>query len=119
MVVNETPGITQKALGKALHVTPSTIKRFIEKLAFKGLVTNRTEGKTVRIELTPAGQEKMSAIQQSLKNLFNRYSDILGNEDRKKMTSLLYEHGKKLEEHVWLRLWGALGTPMFNFKIVQ
>lgn len=100
MVVNEQPGITQKDLGQALHVAPSTITRFIEKLANKGLVTSRTEGKSTRIDLTPAGTEKIAAIQQCLKNLYGRYSEILGKEEGKQMTSMLYEYGKKLEKHV-------------------
>ena len=45
MAVQEQPGITQKELGEALHVTPSTITRFIEKLVYKGLATTRSEGK--------------------------------------------------------------------------
>ncbi|WNR43070.1 MarR family winged helix-turn-helix transcriptional regulator [Paenibacillus roseipurpureus] len=47
MAVHEQPGISQKELGEALHLTPSTITRFIEKLIHKELVLSRNRGKAV------------------------------------------------------------------------
>ncbi|MFC4779199.1 MarR family winged helix-turn-helix transcriptional regulator [Paenibacillus sp. GCM10023252] len=96
MAVEEKPGITQKELGEALHVTPSTITRFIEKLVYKGLVTSRTEGRISRIDLTPSGQQLMVTVKQAWKSLGARYSEVLGSEQGKQVTSLLYETGRKL-----------------------
>ncbi|REE66724.1 DNA-binding MarR family transcriptional regulator [Paenibacillus taihuensis] len=98
MAVQEQPGITQKELGKALHVTPSTITRFIEKLAYKGLVITRSEGKMSRVELTTLGIERMEVIREAWKSLFRRYVAILGKEEGRNMTKMLYDLGKQLED---------------------
>jgi DNA-binding MarR family transcriptional regulator len=98
MAVQEQPGITQKELGEALHVTPSTITRFIEKLVYKGLVTARSEGKRSHIELTPLGIERMEVIREAWKSLFRRYSEILGKEEGRSMTRMLYDLSKKLDD---------------------
>lgn len=100
MAVQEQPGITQKELGEALHVTPSTITRFIEKLAYKGLVTTRSEGKISRVNLTPEGIERMVVIREAWKNLSRRYGEILGKEEGKTITRQLYDVGKQLEDNV-------------------
>jgi len=100
MAVQEQPGITQKELGEALHVTPSTISRFIEKLAYKGLVTTRSEGKMSRVELTPLGIERMEVIREAWKSLFRRYAEILGKDEGRNMTSMLYNLGKQLEDKI-------------------
>lgn len=100
MAVQEQPSITQKELGEALHVTPSTITRFIEKLVYKGLVTTRSEGRMSYVDLTPLGIERMEVIKDAWRNLFHRYSEILGKEEGKSMTRQMYDIGKKLEDGV-------------------
>lgn len=98
MAVQEKPGISQKELGDALHLTPSTITRFIEKLMHKGLVTSRTEGKLSLIDITPEGLKLMVIIKQAWKELYNRYSEVLGEEAGKQLTKLLHDSGSRLEQ---------------------
>ncbi len=100
MAVQEQPSITQKELGERLHVTPSTITRFIEKLVYKGLVVTRSEGRMSFVDLTPLGIERMVVIKEAWKNLGRRYSDILGKEEGKLITRMLYDMGKKLEDNL-------------------
>jgi DNA-binding MarR family transcriptional regulator len=98
MVLKDKPCISQKELGEILHMAPSTITRFIEKLANSGYVTSRTEGKRSLIDLTAKGTELMTSINQAWINLHKRYDDILGLEESKQFTKLVYETSRKLEK---------------------
>ncbi|MDB5056029.1 MAG: MarR family transcriptional regulator [Bacilli bacterium] len=98
MVLKDKPCISQKELGEILHMAPSTITRFIEKLANRGYVTSRTEGKLSLIDITTKGTELMTSIDQAWINLHKRYDDILGLEESKQFTKLVYETSQKLEK---------------------
>jgi DNA-binding MarR family transcriptional regulator len=98
MVLKDKPCISQKELGEILRMAPSTITRFIEKLANSGYVTRRTEGKLSLIDITPKGTELMVGIDQAWFNLHKRYDDILGLEESKQFTKLVYETSRKLEK---------------------
>ncbi|MEK3723271.1 MarR family winged helix-turn-helix transcriptional regulator [Paenibacillus sp. FSL H8-0034] len=74
------PGISQKELSEKLHITPSTLTRFIDKLEGKQLVERKVQGKTVLIYPTTKGKELEDSIRQSSRNLHNRYDAILGKE---------------------------------------
>lgn len=74
------PGISQKELSEKLHITPSTLTRFIDKLEGKQLVERKVQGKTVLVYPTPKGKELEDSIRQSSRNLHNRYDAILGKE---------------------------------------
>lgn len=99
LVVKEKQGISQKELGEKLHIAPSTITRFIEKLIHKGYVTSVSEGKRSLISMTPKGAELMVDIERCWRNLHNRFRDILGPEDGGQLTKLVYETCRKLEEN--------------------
>ncbi|SFL53488.1 DNA-binding transcriptional regulator, MarR family [Paenibacillus sp. 1_12] len=74
------PGISQKELSEKLHITPSTLTRFIDKLEAKQLVERKVQGKTVLVYPLPKGKELEDAIRLSSKNLHRRYDAILGKE---------------------------------------
>ncbi|WP_240417679.1 MarR family winged helix-turn-helix transcriptional regulator [Paenibacillus periandrae] len=74
------PGISQKELSEKLHITPSTLTRFIDKLEGKQLVERKVQGKTVLVYPTPKGKELEDSIRQSSQNLHRRYDAILGKE---------------------------------------
>lgn len=80
MLVKDHPGMTQQDLGYALHLTPSTVTRFIDKLEVKGLVTRTMEGKKSLIHLTEKGLAIQEKIYQAWCSLYDRYSEILGEE---------------------------------------
>ena len=43
----------------------------------------------------------------------------LGHADVIDLGDITTARGSEMLLPIWLRLWGALGTPMFNFKIVR
>jgi DNA-binding MarR family transcriptional regulator len=98
MAVNERQGISQNELCEILHVAPSTLTRFIDKLEGKGLVTRRTEGKNSLIYTTEKGKELQKDIEKAWKDLYNRYSEILGKEDANDLTASVHNAVEKLEE---------------------
>lgn len=80
MAVYENDGISQKELGQILHHQPSTVTRLIEKLAAKGLLYNRVEGRLSLIHVTEKGKALEETINACWINLRNRYTAILGEE---------------------------------------
>jgi DNA-binding MarR family transcriptional regulator len=96
MVLNDKPGISQKELGEILHMAPSTITRFIEKLEHSGYVSSKTAGKLSLIDITPKGTELMVSINEAWDKLHKRYDEILGPEEGKQFTKLVCETSRKL-----------------------
>jgi DNA-binding MarR family transcriptional regulator len=96
MVLKDKPGISQKGLGEILHMAPSTITRFIEKLEYSGHVTSKTEGKLSLIDITPKGTALMVSIDEAWDKLHKRYDDILGPEEGKQFTKQVCETSRKL-----------------------
>ncbi|PAB58364.1 MarR family winged helix-turn-helix transcriptional regulator [Anaeromicrobium sediminis] len=97
MTVYSNPGISPKEISKELHIAPSTITRFVDKLEVKGLVNREFKGKNSFIYLTQEGKELQVEIQKCWKSLYDRYSEILGYEDGDALTLLINEAAGKLE----------------------
>lgn len=97
MLVNEQPGISQKELGEALHLAPSTMTRFIDKLIDKGLANRETTGKLASVTATEHGRELARPIAESWKRLYHKYSDLLGEEEGQNLTRIIDEANRKLE----------------------
>ncbi|RKP50009.1 MarR family transcriptional regulator [Cohnella endophytica] len=98
LLVNGTPGITQKELAEALYVTPSTLTRFIDKLEAKRLVERKVHGKTVQVYSTDKGMELEDTIRQASKNLQSRYREILGEESKQSLNGEIKSASEKLEK---------------------
>ena len=98
MLVNEKPGLTQTEVAESLHMMPSTITRFVDKLVVKGLIERKVNGKNSLIFLTDAGEEIQDEIKRAWKDLFDRYSAILGVEAAKSLTKLTNESSLLLEQ---------------------
>jgi DNA-binding MarR family transcriptional regulator len=98
MLVIEKPGISQSELAEALHLKPSTITRFVDKLVEKGFIERKTEGKRSLNYPTVKGNEILKDIKEGWKILFRSYSDILGEEEGKALNTLINEAGNKLEK---------------------
>ncbi|MBU5485218.1 MarR family transcriptional regulator [Clostridium sp. MSJ-11] len=98
-IVNVNKGVGQKEIGEALHMTPSTITRFIDKLEVKGLVIRKCEGKNCRIYPTEKGQKLQPDIDKAWSNLHERYSKILSYEKEKQLIETIDKIGIKLEEN--------------------
>jgi DNA-binding MarR family transcriptional regulator len=86
MLVNEQPGITQKELGEALHLAPSTITRMVDHLSSrKGLVKRQSQGRTAPILPTEQGGAMMEQIARCWHDLHERYSKVLGEETGRRL----------------------------------
>lgn len=96
-IVNEHNGISQKEIGEALHMKPSTITRFIDKLESKKLVVRRTEGKNSFVFSTKEGKKLQNDIDKAWKNLHERYSSIIGHELGEDLTLKINLVGNALE----------------------
>lgn len=77
-IVNKKEGLVQKEIGEILHMSSSTITRFIDKLENKDLLKRVKKGKNSLIYLTEKGKEKQIEIDQAWENLHQRYEKILG-----------------------------------------
>lgn len=97
MAVYEKEGISQKELGEILHLQPSTVTRLIEKLAVKGLVYNRVEGRMSLIYTTDKGKALEEVIHECWNHLRSRYGAILGNAEGDELSLRLYEVSDQLE----------------------
>ncbi|WP_306345321.1 MarR family winged helix-turn-helix transcriptional regulator [Ornithinibacillus bavariensis] len=97
MAVYDKEGISQKELGEILHLNPSTITRFIEKLTAKNLIYNKVEGRLSLIYTTEKGKELEETIYKCWMNLRRRYSDILGEKEGDELTLLLDQVSNQLE----------------------
>lgn len=88
-IVNHEEGIHQKKLGELLHITPSTMTRFIEKLAEKDLVKPVSEGKSVYIYSTEKGRSLQKEIDLARERLCSIYSKALTAEEKDTLHNLL------------------------------
>ncbi|MBN7774208.1 MarR family winged helix-turn-helix transcriptional regulator [Clostridium aminobutyricum] len=76
-LVNQEGGIPQKEIGELLHLMPSTITRFVEKLEQKKLVRKRNQGKNVYLCTTEKGLSMQDEIIKAWNNLNKKYKNIL------------------------------------------
>ncbi|MFD0692497.1 MarR family winged helix-turn-helix transcriptional regulator [Paenibacillus sp. GCM10027628] len=97
MAVYEKEGISQKELGRILHLQPSTVTRLIEKLVAKNLLYNRVEGRLSLIYATDRGKAMEEVINECWNNLRRRYNAILG-EESDDLSLQLYEVSNQLEK---------------------
>ncbi len=97
MLVNTHPGINQKELSRQLYLTPSTVTRFIDYLAYRDYLERRMEGKISTIYPTEKGRQMQETIGRAWHNLFERYSELLGEEDSRQLTELIDQACRKLE----------------------
>ncbi|HCY88529.1 MAG TPA: MarR family transcriptional regulator [Desulfobacteraceae bacterium] len=96
MLVHDDPGIGPKKLCEALNLAPSTVTRFVDTLVHRGFAQKTTRGKTASITLTQAGEELLPVIEAAWKRLYERYSDILGEQNGIDLTRHLDAVSKKL-----------------------
>lgn len=97
MVINSRSGISQNELCEILNLTASTITRFIDKLENKSLAKRESQGKMSFIYSTEKGKLLQGEIEKCWKNLYERYSIILGNEQGTEFSNQICEIAKKLE----------------------
>lgn len=96
-IVNLHSGIQQKQIGELLHMTPSTITRFIEKLENKGLVLRKSEGKNVYIFKTEKGMILQTDIEKAWTRVHDICAEILTPSEREQFITIANKITAKLE----------------------
>lgn len=99
MLVNETPGITQNEIAARLHLAPSTVTRFLEKLLAKELVFKTAEGKQSLIRPTEKGLALEPELKAAWQALYKRYCDILGETFAVELTASMAKANRLLGEN--------------------
>ncbi|WP_088014880.1 MarR family winged helix-turn-helix transcriptional regulator [Gottfriedia acidiceleris] len=97
MAVYEQPNISQSELSNILHIAPSTTTRFVDKLEVKKLVERKSDGKLTLVNLTDKGIKIQEDIKVCWKNLYKRYSEILGDDVAKNITSQTFQAAIEIE----------------------
>jgi DNA-binding MarR family transcriptional regulator len=98
MLVNDHPGIGQKALCEHLHLAPSTVTRFIDNLGYKGYLTREAHGKASKVFPTQEGKKLQKSIEGAWKNLHQRYAKILGLKAGDELTAMIDRASVKLAD---------------------
>lgn len=97
MIINERPGIQPKEISIQMLLTPSTVTRLIEKLEFKGYLERKPAGRITEVFPTKLSLDLNEALKASWRNLFKKYSEILGEEQGVQLTSDIYGAIQQLE----------------------
>ena len=98
MLVADSPGISQKELSSEMNMAASTVSRFIDALIRRGLLSKKVNGRTSYIHPTEKGLALQESIRQVWRNLYDRYSNILGKKNGEELTRLCLEASRKLQQ---------------------
>jgi DNA-binding MarR family transcriptional regulator len=96
LLVYDSPGINPKRLSQLLHLTPSTITRFIDSLEKKDFVTRKSQGKAAFISPGKKGLEQKKLIADAYKKLYLKYNKILGSDTANQLSFSIFKTNKKL-----------------------
>ena len=96
MTVNDKPGIQPKEISEQMQLTPSTITRLIEQMEQKKMVERISTGRTTEVYPTDKSKKLDGKIKEAWRNLYNRYSELIEEEEAKRLTANIYEAVKKL-----------------------
>lgn len=97
MVLNDRPGMNQNELSGILHLDPSTLTRFVDKLEARGLVTRRKEGRMTYLEPTASGKILQPELAAGWKRIWERYTKFLGIEEGNSLAAMIHSAGQILE----------------------
>ena len=97
MTVNNKPGIHPREISEQMQLTPSTITRLIEKMEQKHLLERQSTGRTTQVYPTDKSKELGEKITEAWRNLYQRYTGLIEEEEAKKLTANIYDAVKKLK----------------------
>lgn len=100
LLVYDTPGISPKELGRHLHLTPSTITRFVDALEKKKLVIRKTRGKSAFISPSGKGLGLKRPIAMAYKKLYLEYTRVLGPDTASQLSFDILKANKQLAEFI-------------------
>ncbi|MCB9271306.1 MAG: winged helix-turn-helix transcriptional regulator [Lewinellaceae bacterium] len=97
MTVNNKPGIQPKEISQKMQLTPSTVTRLIEKMEVRGMLERQSSGRATTVFPTPQSLELQPKILLAWRQLYEKYSGILGEQEGIVLTASIHEATKKLE----------------------
>lgn len=100
LLVYDMPGIGSKELASLLHLTPSTITRFVDVLAKKKLVKRKSKGKSTTISPTQRGLDLKKSVAAAYKKLYLKYTDILGDQNANSLSYSIHKANQILADHL-------------------
>lgn len=86
LIIIDNPDLSLSELSKQMHVKPSTMTRFIDKLEHLGFVKRELVGRTASVSATKQGNELRLQIMDALKTLYENYCEVLGKDFAMKLT---------------------------------
>ncbi len=98
LLVYDNPGISPKKLSQLLHLTPSTITRFMDALVKKDLLIRETKGKLAFIYPSLNGLALKAPIALAYKRLYYSYTDLIGQAQTHQLSHTILELNQKLAE---------------------
>lgn len=100
LLVFDSPGISPKQLSQNLHLTPSTITRFIDSLEKKKFVIRKTKGKSAYITPGKNGIKYKKSIAVAYKKLYLKYTKILGFDTANQLSFSILTANKKIADYL-------------------
>ena len=97
MTVQDRPGVTAGELARVLHLSPSTLTRFLDKLESRALVRRTKEGRSAKVEATAKGARLRPALEAGWAELYRRYTAALGEAAARSLTASMVRAGTVLE----------------------
>jgi DNA-binding MarR family transcriptional regulator len=97
LTINEKQGIQPKELAMEMQLTPSTVTRLLDKLESRKYILREEQGKIVKVFSTTRGKALNLKIKNAWLRLYDRYIEVTGIEDGKRMTQWIYETAQKLD----------------------
>ena len=96
LVINNR-GISPGEISDRMQLTPSTITRLLDKLERRAYLERRNDGRSVTVFTTKEGKKMKSKIEKCWKQLYNRYTSLLGENLSRNLTENTYQASKILE----------------------
>lgn len=96
MTVNALPGISAGDLAQAMQLQPSTVTRLMDKLEKDGYLRRRNKGKFIHVFPTERALRLNDPLKDAWRNLYGRYTEMLGEEESRSMTAMISEASGKI-----------------------
>ncbi|MCB1060693.1 MAG: winged helix-turn-helix transcriptional regulator [Calditrichaeota bacterium] len=97
MNVNAHPGIQPTEVADHMMLAASTVTRLVEKMEDEGYLKREREGKAIHIYPTAKSKRLDPKIKACWRNLFARYSELLGKDESQKLTQDIFSAALTLE----------------------
>lgn len=100
LLVYDYQGIGSKELAAGLHLTPSTITRFVDALVKKKLLKRQSKGKAAIIFPTKKGLELKQQVAKAYLSLFQKYTQILGPDTANSLSFSIHKVNQQLADYL-------------------